>query len=70
MAFARIIKLAISEMDYCFKEGGLKGLGLVLLEGVAALNQLGNFCFTSDLRVLLSKIFGLLGIMKVLRTQG
>lgn len=69
-AFARTIELAIGEMDRRFKEGGSKGLGLASSEGVAALDRLGNFCFTGDPRVLPSKVFGLLGTMEGLRTQG
>lgn len=38
IAFIRIIKLTINKINYCFKEGGLKGLRLVLLKGVAAFN--------------------------------
>lgn len=69
-AFARTIELAIGEMDRRFKEGGSKGLGLASSEGVAALDRLGNFCFTGDPRVLPPKVFGLLGTMEGLRTQG
>jgi hypothetical protein len=69
-AFARMIELAIGEMDRRFKEGGSKGLGLASSEGVAALDRLGHFCFTGDPRVLPSKVFGLLGTMEGLRTQG
>ncbi|PNP37738.1 hypothetical protein TGAMA5MH_10357 [Trichoderma gamsii] len=69
-AFARTIELAIGEMDRRFREGGSKGLGLASSEGVAALDRLGHFCFTGDPRVLPSKVFGLLGTMEGLRTQG
>lgn len=38
IGFIRIIKLAISKINCYFKKGGLKGLGLVLLKGMAAFN--------------------------------
>ncbi|KAH7173115.1 hypothetical protein DER46DRAFT_470923, partial [Fusarium sp. MPI-SDFR-AT-0072] len=70
VAFARVIEVAIAEMDRRFREAGLKGLGMALSEGVAALDQLGNFCFTGDPRVLPTKVMRLLGMMDSLKTCG
>ncbi|KAH6959558.1 hypothetical protein BKA56DRAFT_637484 [Ilyonectria sp. MPI-CAGE-AT-0026] len=50
IAFAKVLEAAMAEMDCYFREGGSKGLGIALLEGVAALDRLGNFCFTGDSR--------------------
>ncbi|KAJ0133718.1 hypothetical protein HZ326_23223 [Fusarium oxysporum f. sp. albedinis] len=63
VAFARVIEAAIAEIDRRFREAGSKGLGIALSEGVAALDQLGNFCFTGDPRVLPIKVMRLLGTM-------
>ncbi|KAG6979868.1 hypothetical protein FocnCong_v010749 [Fusarium oxysporum f. sp. conglutinans] len=43
-------------MDRRFRESGSKGLGMALSEGVAAVDRLGNFCFTGDPRVLPTKM--------------
>ncbi|KAF5239888.1 hypothetical protein FOXYS1_15478, partial [Fusarium oxysporum] len=68
VAFAKVIEAAISEIDRRFREAGSKGLGMALSEGVAALDQLGNFCFTGDPRVLPTKVIRLLGTIDSLRT--
>ncbi|KAK2468286.1 hypothetical protein H9L39_19932, partial [Fusarium oxysporum f. sp. albedinis] len=70
VAFARVIEAAIAEIDRRFREAGSKGLGIALSEGVAALDQLGNFCFTGDPRVLPIKVMRLLGTMDSLKTCG
>ncbi|KAI3573578.1 hypothetical protein IWW34DRAFT_886964 [Fusarium oxysporum f. sp. albedinis] len=61
VAFAKVMEAAIAEMDRRFREAGSKGLGMALSEGVAALDRLGNFCFTGDPRVLPTKVMRLLG---------
>ncbi|KAI3572619.1 hypothetical protein IWW34DRAFT_891492 [Fusarium oxysporum f. sp. albedinis] len=70
VAFARVMEAAIAEMDRRFREAGSKGLGMALSEGVAALDRLGNFCFTGDPRVLPTKVMRLLGTMDSLKTCG
>ncbi|PNP58757.1 hypothetical protein FNYG_15035 [Fusarium nygamai] len=70
VAFAKVIEAAIAEMDRRFREAGSKGLGMALSEGVAALDRLGNFCFTGDPRVLPTKVMRLLGTMDSLKTCG
>ncbi|RKK76702.1 hypothetical protein BFJ68_g18016 [Fusarium oxysporum] len=57
-------------MDRRFRESGSKGLGMALSEGVAALDRLGNFCFTGDPRVLPTKVMRLLGTMDSLKRCG
>ncbi|EXL38919.1 hypothetical protein FOCG_18451 [Fusarium oxysporum f. sp. radicis-lycopersici 26381] len=70
VAFAKVMEAAIAEMDRRFREAGSKGLGMALSEGVAALDRLGNFCFTGDPRVLPTKVMRLLGTMDSLKTCG
>ena len=70
VAFAKVMEAAIAEMDRRFREAGSKGLGMALSEGVAALDRLGNFCFTGDPRVLPAKVMRLLGTIDSLRTCG
>ncbi|OBS16948.1 hypothetical protein FPOA_12498 [Fusarium poae] len=70
VAFARVMEAAIAEMDRRFREAGSKGLGMALSEGVAALDRLGNFCFTGDPRVLPTKVMRLLGTMDSLKRCG
>ncbi|KAJ9415745.1 hypothetical protein QL093DRAFT_2568886 [Fusarium oxysporum] len=65
VAFARVMEAAIAEMDRRFREAGSKGLGMALSEGVAALDRLGNFCFTGDPRVLPTKVMRLLGLVNL-----
>ncbi|KAH7183772.1 hypothetical protein BKA60DRAFT_671607, partial [Fusarium oxysporum] len=69
VAFAKVLEAAIGEMDRRFREGGSRGLGMALSEGVAALDRIGNFCFTGDPRVLPTKVMKLLGIIDSLRIQ-
>ncbi|KAG7437025.1 hypothetical protein Forpi1262_v002004 [Fusarium oxysporum f. sp. raphani] len=70
VAFARVIEAAIAEIDRRFREARSKGLGMALSEGIAALDRLGNFCFTGDPRVLPTKVIRLLGTMDSLKTCG
>jgi hypothetical protein len=70
VAFAKVMEAAMAEMDRRFREAGSKGLGMALSEGVAALDRLGNFCFTGDPRVLPTKVMRLLGTMDSLKTCG
>jgi hypothetical protein len=67
VAFAKVLEAAIGEMDRRFREGGSRGLGMALSEGVAALDRIGNFCFTGDPRVLPTKVMKLLGTIDSLR---
>ncbi|KAH7010976.1 hypothetical protein EDB80DRAFT_571001, partial [Ilyonectria destructans] len=69
-AFARTIELGIGKIDCRFRDSRSRGLGLALLEGIAALNWLGNFYFTGDPRVLPSRVLGLLGITDSLYKYG
>ena len=57
-------------MERRFTAYGGQGLGLALSEAVAALDRLGNFCFTGDPRVLPSTVFRPLGTMESLRRAG
>jgi hypothetical protein len=70
VAFAKVVEAAITEMDRRFRDAGSKGLDMALSEGVAALDRLGNFCFTGDPRVLPTKVMRLLGTMDSLKTCG
>ena len=54
--FARVFELATDEMLKRFRAQGCKGLGIALVEGVAALDQLGHHCFTGVPKVLLSLV--------------
>ncbi|CAM1503465.1 Fc.00g082410.m01.CDS01 [Cosmosporella sp. VM-42] len=47
-AYAKTFEMAIGEMERRFTADGARGLGLALSEAVAALDRLGNFCFTGD----------------------
>lgn len=67
VAFAKVLEAAMAEMDRRFREGGSRGLGMALSEGVAALDRIGNFCFTGDSRVLPTKVMRLLGTIDSLR---
>lgn len=70
MAFSRVFELAIEEIEQRFRDQGSKGLGLALLEGVAIIDRLGNFCFTGDPRVLPCRVFRPLETMESLRRGG
>jgi hypothetical protein len=67
-SFARVFELAFGEMENRFHASGDKGLGPALSEGTAALDRLGNFCFTGDPRVLPSTVLGPLETMESLQT--
>lgn len=70
VAFAKMFELAVGEMERRFTADGSRGLGLALSESVAALDRLGNFCFTGDPRVLPTTVFRPLGTMESLRRAG
>lgn len=70
VAFSTVFELAIEEMEQRFRDQGSKGLGLALSEGVAAIDRLGNFCFTGDPRVLPCRVFRPLETMESLRRGG
>ena len=70
IAFAKTFELAVGEMERRFTADGARGLGLALSEAVAALDRLGNFCFTGDPRVLPTTVFRPLGTMESLRRAG
>lgn len=69
-AYAKTFEMAIGEMERRYSADGARGLGLALSEAVAALDRLGNFCFTGDPRVLPSTVFRPLGTMESLRRAG
>jgi hypothetical protein len=60
-SFARVFELAFREMQGRFHASSDNGLGVALSEGIAALDRLGNFCFTGDARVLPTTVLGPLG---------
>ncbi|KJK73603.1 hypothetical protein H634G_11138 [Metarhizium anisopliae BRIP 53293] len=68
--FARVFALALGEIEERFIADGCKGLCLALSEGVAALDRLGNFCFTGDPTVLPPKVLRPLKTMDSLREGG
>lgn len=68
--FARVFELALKEMEERFRMDGSQGLGLALSEGVAALDRLGNFCFTGDPTVLPPRVLTPLKTMESLRRGG
>ncbi|KAF5120471.1 hypothetical protein E5D57_013504 [Metarhizium anisopliae] len=70
VAFSTVFELAIEEMEQRFRDQGCKGLGLALSEGTAAIDRLGNFCFTGHPRVLPCRVFRALETMESLRRGG
>lgn len=70
VGFSTVFELAIEEMRQRFLDEGSKGLGLALSEGIAAIDRLGNFCFTGDPRVLPCRVFRPLETMESLRRAG
>lgn len=70
VAFAKVFAAAMEEMERRYCAEGSRGLGLALSEGVAALDRLGNFCFTGDPRVLPSRVLRPLKTMESLREGG
>jgi hypothetical protein len=68
-AYARVFDLATHEMLKRFQAQGSKGLGVALAEGVAALDRLGNYCFTGTPQVLMRSVLGPLKTIESL-TQG
>ena len=68
--FAKVFELALGEMDERFREEDSRGLGLALSEGVAALDRLGNFCFTGDPTVLPTRVLRPLKTVDSLREGG
>ena len=67
VAFSTVFELAIEEMKMRFREQGSRGLNLALSEGIAALDRLGNYCFTGDPRVLPCRVFRPLSTIESLR---
>lgn len=65
--FARVFELALGEMEARFCADGSEGPCLALSEGVAALDRLGNFCFTGDPIVLPLRVLRPLKTMDSLR---
>jgi hypothetical protein len=59
-SFANLFGLAIEEMQARFEALGSKGL-CVALEGVAALDRLGSYCFTGHPRSLMGSVLDPLG---------
>lgn len=57
-AYARVFDLAMQEMLKRFRAQGSKGLGMALAEGVAALDRLGNYCFTGTPQALMRSVLG------------
>lgn len=55
-AFAQMFEVATDEMLFRFCAQQSAGLGVALSEGVAALDRLGNYCFTGSPHVLMSSI--------------
>lgn len=68
--FARVFELALKAMEDRFHADGGEGLGMALSEGVAALDRLGNFCFTGDPSVLPARVMKPLKTMESLRDGG
>ena len=69
-SFARIFDLAIGEMLKRFLAQDSQGLGMALSEGVAALDRLGNYCFTGTPTALISRVLGPLKTMESLHNGG
>lgn len=68
--YARILELAMADMESRFRAGGDKGLDLALSEAVAALDRLGSFCFTGDGRVLPKRVFDVLATTESIEKGG
>lgn len=68
--FGKVFELALKEMEERFRADGSRGLDLALSEGVAALDRLGNFCFTGDPTVLPTKVLRPLKTVDSLRDGG
>ncbi|EWZ77872.1 hypothetical protein QL093DRAFT_2107347 [Fusarium oxysporum] len=62
-----MLEAAMGEMDCRFREGGSRVLGRAFSEGIAALDRIGDLCFTSDPMVLPTKAMRILRIMDSLR---
>lgn len=60
-SFGRLFWLAMDEMLNRFELGGSKAFGAALAEGVAALDRLGNYCFTGFPSVLMGTVLKPLG---------
>lgn len=70
VAFGRLFDKALSEIYRRFEAGGSEAVDLATAEGTAALDRLGNYCFTGDSRALPSSILRCLGTMESLDTGG
>jgi hypothetical protein len=66
-AFARMFELATDEMHRRFRVQGSKGLSVALSEGVAALDRLGNYCFTGLATALVPSVLRPLGTMDAIQ---
>ena len=66
-SFAQVFELAIGKMLKRFRAQGSQGLGIALAEGVAALDRLGNYCFTGMSKALPSSVLGQLKTMESLK---
>jgi hypothetical protein len=69
-SFATLFAKAIDSIYLRFKAMGSKGLCVVLLEGVLALNCLSSYCFTSFLKSLIGLVLALLGIIDSIEQGG
>lgn len=70
VGFSTVFELAVEEMRQRFLNEGSQGLGLALSEGIAAIDRLGNYCFTGDPCVLPCRVFRPLETMESLRRAG
>ncbi|CEJ95283.1 hypothetical protein VHEMI10772 [[Torrubiella] hemipterigena] len=67
---ARVFELMTEEIHARYVQQGEQGLGLALSESIAAIDRLGNYCFTGDPHVLPRKVFGLTGTLEALSKGG
>ena len=54
-------------MQQQFKTRGLKGLGVALAKGVAALDHLGSYCFIGFPKALIGSVLQLLGAINAIK---
>jgi hypothetical protein len=66
-SFATLFAKAINSIYLQFKAIGSKGLCIVLLEGVLALNYLSSYYFTSFLKLLIGLVLAPLGIINSIK---
>jgi len=65
--FARVFELTIDKMFQRFRTQGCKGLGVVLAEGVVALDCLRHYCFIGASKALMSSVLRPLKTMESLQ---